>query len=50
MVVLYGLERLQGFWFNTQKFGAVKPSTLAFNTAASFTTNTKLQNYSGEST
>jgi len=51
MVVLYGLERLQGYLpFNPQKFGAVNPSTLAFNTAASFTTNTNWQNYSGEST
>src|ERR1700721_2380539 len=32
-----------------EKFGAVNP-ILAFNTAASFTTNTNLQNYSGEST
>src|SRR6201997_864506 len=51
MIVLYLLERLQGYLpFNPQKFGAVNPSTLAFNTAASFTTNTNWQNYSGEST
>jgi K+-transporting ATPase ATPase A chain len=51
MVVLYGLERLQGYLpFNPQKFGAVNPSALAFNTAASFTTNTNWQNYGGEST
>jgi len=41
MIVLYGFERLQGFLpFNPQKFGAVNPTALAFNTAASFTTNT----------
>ena len=34
---------------NPQKLGAVEP-TLAFNTAASFTTNTNWQSYSGEST
>jgi len=51
MIVLYGLERLQGYLpFNPQKFAAVNPSALAFNTAASFTTNTNWQNYGGEST
>src|SRR5215471_5278891 len=51
MIVLYGFERLQGFLpFNPQKFGAVNPTALAFNTAASFTTNTNWQNYSGETT
>ena len=35
--------------FNPQGFGAVPPD-LAFNTAASFTTNTNWQAYSGEST
>jgi potassium-transporting ATPase potassium-binding subunit len=51
MVVLYAMQRLQGFLpFNPQKFGAVSPPELAFNTAASFTTNTNWQNYSGEST
>jgi len=51
MVVLYGLERLQGYLpFNPQKLGAVNPSALAFNTAASFTTNTNWQNYGGETT
>jgi len=50
MVVLYLLMRLQGHLpFNPQKFGAVARD-LAFNTAASFTTNTNWQNYSGEST
>ena len=49
MLVLYGLERMQGIlpWWNPQKFGAVGQA-LAFNTAASFTTNTNWQNYSGE--
>ena len=51
MVVLYLMQRLQGYLpFNPQKFGAVSPAHLAFNTAASFTTNTNWQAYSGEST
>jgi K+-transporting ATPase ATPase A chain len=51
MLVLYGFERLQGYLpLNPQKFGAVNPTALAFNTAASFTTNTNWQNYSGETT
>ena len=51
MIVLYGLEWLQAYLpFNPQKFGAVSPTALAFNTAASFTTNTNWQNYSGETT
>ncbi len=50
MLMLYGLERLQGILpLNPQKFGAVAPD-LAFNTAASFTTNTNWQAYAGEST
>ncbi|MDP9159661.1 MAG: potassium-transporting ATPase subunit KdpA [Acidobacteriota bacterium] len=49
MLLLYLIERLQGFLpFNPQHFGAVSPAALAFNTAASFTTNTNWQNYSGE--
>ena len=51
MLLLYGLERLQGYLpFNPQKFSGVNPTALAFNTAASFTTNTNWQNYSGETT
>ncbi|PYX45900.1 MAG: potassium-transporting ATPase subunit KdpA [Acidobacteria bacterium] len=51
MIALYLMERLQGYLpFNPQKLGAVNPSALAFNTAASFTTNTNWQNYSGETT
>src|SRR5262249_36263617 len=51
MIVLYGFERLQGSLpFNPQKLGAVSSTALAFNTAASFTTNTNWQNYSGETT
>jgi len=51
MLLLYLIERLQQFLpWNPQKFGAVSPVHLAFNTAASFTTNTNWQNYSGEST
>ncbi|HXZ79985.1 MAG TPA: potassium-transporting ATPase subunit KdpA, partial [Terriglobales bacterium] len=50
MLLLYLLERVQGFLpFNPQKLAAVVPD-LAFNTAASFTTNTNWQNYSGETT
>jgi K+-transporting ATPase ATPase A chain len=48
MVLLYALERLQGFLpLNPQGFGAIA-ADLAFNTAASFTTNTNWQAYSGE--
>jgi len=51
MLLLYGFERLQAFLpLNPQKLGAVNPTALAFNTAASFTTNTNWQNYSGETT
>jgi potassium-transporting ATPase potassium-binding subunit len=51
MLLLYLIERVQGFLpLNPQKFGAVSPAHLAFNTAASFTTNTNWQAYSGEST
>ena len=50
MLLLYLIERVQQFLpLNPQKFGAVAQA-LAFNTAASFTTNTNWQNYSGEST
>src|SRR5277367_3109158 len=49
MLLLYFMERVQGFLpLNPQKFGAVTPTHLAFNTAASFTTNTNWQEYSGE--
>src|SRR5262249_26281174 len=50
MVVLYVMQRIQQWLpLNPQKFGAVAPD-LAFNTAASFTSNTNWQAYSGEST
>jgi K+-transporting ATPase ATPase A chain len=57
LVITYLIERLQGVTisshhilpFNPQSFPSVEP-TLAFNTAASFTTNTNWQSYSGEST
>ena len=50
MLVLYAMERLQGALpFNPQHLPGV-PAPLAFNTAASFTTNTNWQAYSGEST
>ncbi len=48
MLLLYLIERVQQWLpLNPQKFGAVAQA-LAFNTAASFTTNTNWQNYSGE--
>ena len=51
MLLLYAMQRLQGYLpLNPQKFGAVSPAHLAFNTAASFTTNTNWQAYAGEST
>jgi len=51
MIVLYLMQRLQAYLpFNPQKFGAVTPAHVAFNTAASFTTNTNWQAYSGENT
>ena len=50
MVLLYLMERVQKFLpLNTQKFANLEPG-LAFGTAASFTTNTNWQAYSGEST
>ena len=51
MIVLYLMQRLQGYLpWNPQKFGAVTPAHVAFNTAASFTTNTNWQAYAGETT
>src|SRR5690242_7606803 len=48
--ILYLLMRLQQLLpFNPQGMSAV-PEDLAFNTAASFVTNTNWQNYGGEST
>ena len=50
MLLLYLFERVQAHLpFNPQNLTAV-PQALAFNTAASFTTNTNWQNYSGETT
>ena len=50
MLLLYLMQRMQQFLpLNPQKFAAVGPE-LAFNTAASFTTNTNWQNYGGENT
>ena len=49
-LILYALLRLQGLLpFNPAGQGAVAPD-LAFNTSASFITNTNWQNYGGEST
>lgn len=50
LLITYVILRLQqALPLNPQGFAAVEP-TLAFNTAASFTTNTNWQSYSGEST
>src|SRR5690242_810324 len=52
MLLVYILERTQqwhGSFFNPQGFGNVEPQ-LAFNTAASFTSNTNWQAYTGEQT
>jgi potassium-transporting ATPase potassium-binding subunit len=50
MLLLYLIERVQQWLpWNPQHLAAVAPD-LAFNTAASFTTNTNWQNYAGEST
>jgi K+-transporting ATPase ATPase A chain len=50
MLLLYAIERLQYFLpWNPQHFAGVPPD-LAFNTAASFTTNTNWQAYGGETT
>jgi potassium-transporting ATPase potassium-binding subunit len=49
-VVVYVLQRMQGVLpLNPQGFGAVTPDS-AFNTAASFASNTNWQGYSGETT
>jgi len=52
MLVTYGMLRLQGILpLNRQGFSWVQmPAHLAFNTAASFTTNTNWQSYSPERT
>ncbi len=50
VLLLYGLQRLQGLLpLNPQGFAGV-PAELAFNTAVSFVTNTNWQNYAGENT
>ncbi|CAM5772105.1 potassium-transporting ATPase subunit KdpA [Bosea minatitlanensis] len=50
LVLLYGLQRFQGLLpLNPDGMAPVAPD-LAFNTAASFVTNTNWQNYGGEST
>lgn len=49
-LLLYAIQRLQGFLpLNPQGFGAVAPD-LAFNTSVSFVTNTNWQSYGGETT
>src|SRR5262249_36259776 len=50
LIVTYLIQRLHGVLpFNPQHFAGVEAGS-AFNTAASFTTNTNWQGYSGEST
>jgi K+-transporting ATPase ATPase A chain len=50
MLVTYGIERLQGMLpWNPQHLASVGPD-LAWNTAASFTTNTNWQSYTPETT
>jgi potassium-transporting ATPase potassium-binding subunit len=49
VLFLYGLERLQDHILLSEGMTAVPPAT-AWNTAASFVTNTNWQNYAGEST
>jgi K+-transporting ATPase ATPase A chain len=49
LLLLYGILRLQHYLFMSLGFPNVSPA-LAWNTAASFLTNTNWQNYSGEST
>ena len=51
MLLLYLIQRVQYYLpFNPQKLVGVNPPHLAFNTAASFTTNTNWQAYAGETT
>jgi K+-transporting ATPase ATPase A chain len=51
MLLLYVIQRVQAHLpFNPQKLAGVMPEHVAFNTAASFTTNTNWQAYSGETT
>ncbi len=52
LVLTYAIERMQGLfagWANPQHLAAVGPD-LAWNTAASFTTNTNWQSYTPETT
>jgi potassium-transporting ATPase potassium-binding subunit len=49
VLFLYGLQRLQDHILLSEGMAAVPPAT-AWNTAASFVTNTNWQNYAGEST
>ena len=49
VLLLYGLERLQHYLLLSLGMPDVPPA-LAWNTAASFVSNTNWQNYSGEST
>jgi len=50
LLVVYALQRIQGFLpLNPQGFGAVSPDS-SWNTAVSFATNTNWQGYGGETT
>ncbi|OZB62502.1 MAG: potassium-transporting ATPase subunit KdpA [Thiomonas sp. 13-66-29] len=49
-LLLYALQRLQGWLpLNPQQLGAISPDS-SFNTAISFVTNTNWQDYAGETT
>jgi K+-transporting ATPase ATPase A chain len=49
-LVVYLIQRIQGFLpLNPEKFGPPSPD-LSFNTAVSYSTNTNWQNYGGEAT
>src|SRR6266581_9090787 len=51
MLVLYFIQRVQHYLpLNPQKLAGVNPPHLAFNTAASFTTNTNWQAYGAGTT
>ncbi len=50
LLVVYGLQRVQGFLpLNPQSLGAVSPDS-SWNTAVSFASNTNWQGYGGETT
>src|SRR6202007_3003930 len=50
MIVLYLMQRVQQWLPGNPQHSPAVPPALAFNTAASFTTNTNWQAYTGEQT